>query len=241
MQLDRLFLAFRNPYFISSRAKLWEMRVRCEERQAERMRIARDLHDTVLQGFLSASMQLHVTVDQLPPNSPTKQRLNSALELLGRVLDEVRQSIRGLRSKGESDDLEQALCRIPQELGIIGQIDFRLRVLGFARPLFVDIRDEVYRIGREASINAFRHSHATCIEVELEYGTSRFRLIVRDNGCGIDSQVLRSGTDGHWGLSGMRERAERMSARLKIWSRVAAGTEVELTVPNRIAFASKAA
>jgi hypothetical protein len=143
--------------------------------------------------------------------------------------------------KGESDGLEQAFCLMSQELGIIGQIDFHLRVLGFARPLFVDIRDEIYRIGREASINAFRHSHATCIEVELEYGTSRFRLIVRDNGCGIDSQVLRSGNDGHWGLSGMRERAERMGARLKIWSRAAAGTEVELTVSNRIAFASKPA
>ncbi|HTZ96216.1 MAG TPA: sensor histidine kinase [Terriglobales bacterium] len=242
MQFDGLFLGFRNSYFMSLRPKFWEMRVRYEERRAERMRIARDLHDTVLQDFLSASMQLHMTVDQLPQGSPTKQRLSSALELMARVIDEVRQSIRGLRSpKSDTGDLEQAFSRIPQELAMSAQVDFRVQVLGSARPLNLEIHDHVYRIGREALINAFRHSKATCVEVELEYGSRRFRLIVRDNGCGINSQLLRSGSDGHWGLPGMRERAEQMGARLKIWSRLAAGTEVELTVPNRAAFASKRA
>jgi signal transduction histidine kinase len=98
------------------------------------------------------------------------------------------------------------------------------------------IRDEVYRIGREALANAVRHSGAQKIEVEIDYAAASVRVVVRDDGRGIDEQVLRAGRDGHWGLSGMRERAERMGARLTVWSRGGAGTEVELLVPGRIAF-----
>jgi len=98
------------------------------------------------------------------------------------------------------------------------------------------IRDEVYRIGREALANAFRHSRASGIEVELEYAEKQLRVLVRDNGCGIDPEVLRSGRDGHWGLSGIRERAERIGGRVKVWSRPAGGTEVELSVPSHVAF-----
>jgi signal transduction histidine kinase len=98
------------------------------------------------------------------------------------------------------------------------------------------IRDEVYCIGREAVINAFRHSGAKNIEVELEYGLHELRLLIRDDGSGIDRQVLDAGRDGHWGLSGMRERAERIGARLKVLSRIASGTEVDLRVPGRVAF-----
>src|SRR5262249_1084704 len=113
---------------------------------------------------------------------------------------------------------------------------FRVMVQGLVRPLHPLIHDEVYRIGREALANAFRHSHATGIEVELEYANQQLRVLVRDNGCGIDPQVLRSGRDGHWGLSGMRERAERVGARLKLWSRLAGGTEVEISVPGEVAY-----
>ena len=93
------------------------------------------------------------------------------------------------------------------------------------------------QIGHEALINAFLHSRATTIEIEIEYGLKSFSLIVRDNGCGIDSEILRSGREGHWGLTGMRERAERIRAEIKIWSRVNAGTEVVVSVPRRFAFA----
>ena len=111
-----------------------------------------------------------------------------------------------------------------------------VHVEGQVRPLHPLIRDEVYRIGREAIINAFRHSQATSIEVELTYADSDLRVVVRDNGCGIDPQILHSGREEHWGLSGMRERAGRIAAKLKIWSRPAGGTEVELSVPSHIAF-----
>jgi signal transduction histidine kinase len=111
---------------------------------------------------------------------------------------------------------------------------------GLPRALHPVIRDEVYRIGRESLVNAIRHSGASKIEVEVDYSASNLRILVRDNGCGIDPQVLRAGRDGHWGLPGMRERAEKVGAKLRLWSRVAAGTEVELTVPGRIAFQSHA-
>lgn len=98
------------------------------------------------------------------------------------------------------------------------------------------IRDEAYRIGREALSNAFRHSQANKIEVELEYTAKHLRILVRDDGTGIDMNVLQTGKDGHWGLAGMRERAESIGARLKVLSRVQAGTEVELFIPGQIAF-----
>jgi signal transduction histidine kinase len=100
------------------------------------------------------------------------------------------------------------------------------------------IRDEVYSIGREAIVNAFRHARAATIEVELQHSASQLRVLVRDDGCGIDHQVLEAGREGHWGLSGMRERARRIGATLKVSSRHGAGTEVELRVPGDIAFVS---
>jgi signal transduction histidine kinase len=240
MRLDGLSLAYRSPFLFRLLPTFGQMHARLEERLAERTRIAQDLHDTVLQGILSAAMQLHVAVDQLPANSPAKLRLSRVLELMEHVLEEGRNAIRGLRSStSDSDDLGQAFSRIPQELGIEVQIDFRVIVLGSSRKLHPVIRDEVYRIGREAVVNAFRHSQATCIEVKLEYAARRFRIVVSDNGCGIDPQVLHSGRDKHWGLQGMRERAERVGGRFRISSRVAAGTEVEMTVPGSIAFGSR--
>jgi signal transduction histidine kinase len=240
MRLDGLSLAYTSPYLFRFPPTFGELRARLEERVAERMRIAQDLHDTVLQGIVSAAMQLDVAVDQLPPNSPARLRLNRVLELMRHVMEEGRNAVRGLRSShSDSDDLGQAFSRIPQDLGIEVPIDFRVIVIGSARKLHPLIRDEVYHIGRELLVNAFRHSRASRIEVELEYVPRRFRMVVRDDGCGIDPQVLRAGREGHWGLPGMRERAERVGARLRVWSRAAAGTEVALSVPNSIAFESR--
>jgi signal transduction histidine kinase len=217
-----------------------QLNVRFEERLTERTRIAQELHDTLLQGLISASMQLHVAVDRLPADSAAKAPLNRVLQLMDYVIEESRKVLRGLRcSPGGSYDLEQAFARIQQELAIEDQIDFRVVAEGRSRPLHPLIRDDVYCIGREALVNAFRHSGASRIEVEVEHAPKRLRILVRDNGCGIDRQVLRSGREGHWGLSGMRERAVRIDARLKVWSRAASGTEVELSVPSHIAFQSQ--
>jgi len=217
-----------------------QLNVRFEERLAERTRIAQELHDTLLQGFLSASMQLHVMVDGLPEGSPAKPPLNRVLQLIRQVTEEARNTLRGLRShENHAPDLEQAFSRIRQELALEDDIKFRVIVEGRPRPLHPLLRDEVYRIGREALVNAFRHSHARQIEAALEYGPDQLRIQVRDNGRGIHPDVLRSGRDGHWGLPGMRERAERIGGRLSVWSSATAGTEVELSIPGHIAFAAE--
>jgi signal transduction histidine kinase/ligand-binding sensor domain-containing protein len=221
------------------------LNVRFEERLAERTRIAQELHDTLLQGFLSASMQVYVAAERLPADSVVKPPLNRALQLMRQVIDEGRDAVRGLRSAhSESLDLELALSRIQEELPRVDQsvgqtgakIDFRVIVEGARRPLHPVPRDEVYRIGREALINAFRHAQARSVSVELTYSSRALRLLVRDDGRGIDQKVVDSGRDGHWGLAGMRERANRMGARLRVFSSPATGTEIELSVPAHIAF-----
>jgi len=214
------------------------LNVRFEERLAERTRIAQELHDTLLQGFVSASMQLHVVADRLPADSAAKSSLGRVVDLMRRVIDDGRNAVRSLRSSSsESHDLKQAFSGIADELGSDGRPDYRVIVEGRVRPLNPMIRDDVYRIGREALVNAFRHSNAKRIEIELRYGSRELTVLVRDNGCGMDSLILKSGREGHWGLSGMRERAERIGARLKVWSSASAGTEVELSVPRHVAFA----
>jgi signal transduction histidine kinase/ligand-binding sensor domain-containing protein len=213
------------------------LNVRFAEQLGERTRIAQELHDTLLQGFISASMQLHVAVDRLPSDSPAKSPLSRVLQLMEHVIDEGRNTVRGLRgSHTASLDLEQAFSVIQEELQINDAADFRVIVEGPPQPLHPLVSDEVYRIGREALVNAFRHSKAKRIEVELEYTGRNFRCLVRDNGGGIDSALLAAGREGHWGLTGMRERAERIGARLHVFSSATAGTEVELSIPNDVAF-----
>lgn len=232
-----LGLAILIFYRLRLRRLTRQLNVRFEERLAERTRIAQDLHDTLLQGFLSASMQLHVAADHLPVDSSAKPLISRVLELMRQVIDEGRTALKGLRSSSSgSHDLAESFAGIQQELALQERIDYQVTVEGAPRPLHPVIRDEVYRIGREALVNAFRHSRASNIEVILEYGSKQLRILVRDNGCGIDPQVLRSGREGHWGLSGMNERAEQIGARLKVWSGIGTGTEVEMSIPSDIAF-----
>ncbi|MGB2635331.1 MAG: two-component regulator propeller domain-containing protein [Candidatus Acidiferrum sp.] len=214
-----------------------QLNMRFEERLSERTRIAQELHDTLLQGFMSASMHLHVADDCLPADSPAKPLVTRTLQLMTRVIEEGRNTVRGLRSSDAGQqNLEEAFTRLQQELAPSGHAEFRVLIEGTPRPLRPVIRDEIYSIGREALTNACRHSKATEIIVEIEYSGNQLNVLVRDNGIGINPDVLRSGRDGHWGLPGMRERADRIGARLRLLSRAAAGTEVELSIPSRIAF-----
>jgi signal transduction histidine kinase/ligand-binding sensor domain-containing protein len=232
-----VILAF---YRLRLRQLTKQLNVRFEERLGERTRIAQELHDTLLQGFLSASMQLHVATDRLPPESPSKPALKRVLQLMSQVIEEGRNAVQGLRSpQSASMNLENAFAQVQTELAIEDDVGFRVIVDGQPRPLHPVLRDEVYRIGREALVNAFHHSRAKSIEIELEYAASRLRLLVRDNGRGIDPQTIQSGREGHWGLLGMRERAERIGAKLHVWSRPSGGTEIELLVPSHLAFQSQ--
>jgi len=202
---------------------------------AERTRIAQELHDTLLQGFFAVSMQLRAAADYLPADCAAKERFSSAFQTMDRVLEDGRRAVQGLRASHEHySSLGHALAGVPSDLGIPAAAGFRVVVEGRQRELKAGPRDELYRIGREAIINAHRHSRAKHIVTEIEYRSTELRIAVRDNGCGIDPQALQR--TGHWGLQGMRERAERIGARLRILSSAALGTEVELCVPSRVAF-----
>lgn len=216
-----------------------QLNVRFQERLAERTRIAQDLHDTLLQGVLSASMQLDVVEDQTPDDSLSKPSLKRILQLMGQVTEEGRSALRGLRAP-ESNvlNLETALSRLPEEFPAAHTAEFQVTTQGSPRPLSPMVRDEAYRIGREAVVNAFLHAKANKIELEVEYARTFVRVLVSDDGCGIEPNVLDSGRAGHWGLPGMRERSEMIGATLKLRSRAGAGTEVQLTIPGTIAFAN---
>lgn len=213
-----------------------ELDARSDERLEERTRIAQELYDTLLQGFLSASMQLHLAVDQLPEGSPDRARLDQALAVMGRATDEARRVLHGLRCSAADDEpLEGALGRLAGELGPDVVADYRVTVEGTPRPLHPIIRDEVYRLGREAVVNALRHARARSVLVEIAYAPGDLRMVVRDDGCGIDPGVLAS-SEGDCGVPGMRKRADRIGARLRIRSQAGTGTEVELSVPEAVAF-----
>jgi len=212
-----------------------ELYIRREERRMERARIARDLHDTLFQGFLGASMVLDAAVANLPADSPSKSSLNRALIHMRRVIDEGRGALLGLRSLNlESTSLEGALAELSEQFAPTGA-SFRISVLGRSKALLPAIHDELFLIAREALVNAWRHSQATTIEAEIEYLPGRLRLAVRDNGSGIDPEIIRTGRESHWGLQGMRERARNIGAHLRILSRHGAGTEVEVSVSGCMA------
>ena len=208
-----------------------ELSVRLDERQRERERVARDLHDSLLQGFLGVSLQLQAAVGQVPANDQSRAALNQTMVRMQHVIDEARHVLLGLRSSAmESMSLDQALSSLRDEFAPGGGVQFRVCVTGQPKSFRPAIQEQIYLIGREALINAFRHSEATTIEAEVEYRPQRLRILVRDNGRGIDPETLRSGRHAHWGLVGMRERAAGIGAELRIWSRLGAGTEVEIWV-----------
>ena len=209
---------------------------RFQDRLAERTRIAQDLHDTLLQGVISATMQLDVAQDRVEQDSPARPLLRRVLQMMRQVTDEGREALRGLRTHDNGVDLEAMFRRLSNETASAPAGRFSVRAEGRLRPLQSALLDDVYRIGREAYTNAAVHAQASRIEVVLEFGHRAFRLVVRDDGRGMAAEVLKSGRSGHWGLAGMRERARAIGSVLKIRSRVPGGTEVELVVPARIAY-----
>jgi ligand-binding sensor domain-containing protein/signal transduction histidine kinase len=211
--------------------------VRFEERLAERTLIAQDLHDTLLQEIYSASIHFDLADNRMPEDSPAKPAMQRGLDLLHQASQQGRNALRSLRSRQTSSDgLEQALSLLPKEFDLPESIDFLVATEGQPRALQPLVRDEAYLIAREAVINAFRHAQPTKIEVEVDYVSRNLRVLVRDNGSGIDSQLLRIGRDGHWGLAGMRERAEKIGGKIEMLSGVDAGTEIELSVPGALAY-----
>jgi signal transduction histidine kinase len=211
-----------------------EQNLRLEERGKERARIARELHDTLFQGFCGASIVLHNVVDAMPADSPDRHSLGKTLEVVRRVLEEGRAVLQGLRApRFAPASVERELSEFVEDFAP-NEVRCEISVTGTPRALRADIQEQINLIGREALVNALHHSEATCIEAEVEYSPRRLRVIVRDNGRGIDPRVARARRDSHWGLLGMRERAEGIGATLEIWSRPGAGTEVEILIPSHV-------
>ena len=221
-----------------------QFNMRLDERVSERTRIARDLHDTLLQSAHGLLLRFQI-VSQLLPDRPAeaKDKLDSAIDQTAGFITEARDEVQGLRdSTVQSNDLALAISTLGEELTTDStnhRPAFHVAVEGEARNLHPILRDEVYKVAAEALRNAFRHSRAKRVEVEIRYDNEQFRLRIRDDGKGIEPAVLEAkATEGHYGLSGMRERATLIGGKLVVWSEVDAGTEVELRVPASKAYAT---
>jgi ligand-binding sensor domain-containing protein/signal transduction histidine kinase len=215
--------------------------IRLEERVSERTRIARELHDSLLQTFQGLIYRLQAVQALLPDRVPEASALlEKAMDQSDRAIAEGRAAVHDLRSNVPvASDLPDALAAMGQELAIDGltPLSFRVVVEGDAQRVAPLVRDDIYRIAREALRNASQHSRGHRIEVELHYGEKALILRIRDDGVGIDPNIVRGERRaGHWGLQGMRERAESLGARLDVWSQLDAGTEIELSVPAPIAY-----
>jgi signal transduction histidine kinase len=207
------------------------LNVRFEERLAERVRVAQELHDTLLQSFNGALLRFQAASNVLPARpEEAKQRLDRAIDQAAQAIAEGRDSIQGLRSSTVvTNDLAMALRALGEELAANetnqNSAVFAVEVEGAPRELHPILRDESYRIAGEALRNAFRHSRARRIELEIRYGQNQLRLRICDDGKGMDSRLLDDAIHtGHWGLRGMRERAKLVGGTLEIWSKLDSGT-----------------
>jgi len=214
-----------------------------EARVNERTRIARELHDTLLQNFHGLMFQFQAASNlMLRRPDEAKQTLDDAINETKKAIAEGRNAIQGLRSEPMAKgNLAELLVFTSQELAASNANGhppvFDLIEEGERRPLSSAISNDLCRIALELMRNAYQHAHAQRIEAEVRYGDSIFRLRIRDNGLGIEPKVLKEGgKSGHWGLRGVRERADRIGARVDLWSEPAGGTEVQLLVPAAIAY-----
>jgi signal transduction histidine kinase len=223
------------------------LKVGFEERLAERARIARELHDTLLQSFQGLMMKLYALTFILDRPTEARVMLEGLLEEGRQAIAEGRDAVRGMRSSTViQNDLARGLAvlgeRLAAEQNARSPVNFRVLVEGKARDLHPILRDEVYRIASEATCNAFRHSGAGRIEIEICYDKNQLRVRVQDNGKGIDAKVLHGGgREGHYGLPGMKERAKLAGGKLTVWSKLDSGTEVQLTIPASLAYGKSSA
>ena len=237
------FLLLWAAYQLRVRQLAYQFNMRLEERVSERTRIARELHDTLLQSFQGVLPRFQAAIYKLPESAvDARATLEAAVDQASQAITEGRDAVKGLRaSTVEKNDLAMAIRGVAEELASAhthqSSPTFQVAVQGTPRNLRPILRDEVYRIAAEALRNAFRHAQAQQIEVELRYDEKDFRLRIRDDGRGINREVLSGdGREGHFGLHGMRERAKLVGGELAIWSEVDSGTEVELSIPASRAY-----
>lgn len=231
-----LFIA----YLVRMRNVAARIKGRLEERISERERIARELHDTLLQGVQGVILRFQAAIDRIPEDEPAHQALSKALDRADDVLVEGRDRVNDLRSTAPAVDLPTVVEQAGEEFARDYPAQFQMTVTGTPRALHPVVRDEVYAIVREALANAFRHAQASNIEAEIVYDRRELRLHVRDDGRGIDNTILAAGgRREHWGLIGMRERARQIRAHFQLWSRPGAGAEIELRIPALLAYQTR--
>jgi ligand-binding sensor domain-containing protein/signal transduction histidine kinase len=232
-------------YRLRLRQVAQQFNMRLEERVSERTRIARELHDTLLQSFHGLLPRFQAAHNLLPGRAvDARQVLQTALDDAAQAITEARDAVQNLRSSPiVSNDLAKAIEVLGEELRAHqtspngDATDFSVQVDGTPQNLHPMLRDEIYRITGEALRNAFHHARARRIEVEIKYETRQVRTRVRDDGIGIDATVLsHEGRPGHFGLRGMHERSKGIGGQLDVWSEHGGGTEVELTIPASVAY-----
>ena len=241
LALVPLWLLYRLRVAQVARGIAHDFNLRLDERVNERTRIARELHDTLLQSFQGLMLRFQSARDQLPAHpADALEALDGALDRADQAIAEGRDAIQNLRSSTTvSHELAQAITSLAEELTSgpeKGSATFRMSVEGSPRDLNPIVRDDISRIAREALRNAFRHAQASQIEAEVTYGARELRVRIRDDGTGIDAEHLNAGRARHWGLTNMRERAREIGSELSLWSEVGAGTEVELRIPDSVAY-----
>jgi signal transduction histidine kinase len=214
------------------------MDLQYSERLSERERIARELHDTLLQSVQGLTLRFQGVAKQIRDDEPVRVMLEKALDRADEVMAEGRSRVSGLRTfYDQGNDLSQLFSSVAREFVGEASSAFRVVVEGKVRCLHPVVHDEAYRIGREALLNAFRHAQSRTIEVEICYSSKELRVRIQDDGCGIDSGVLESGGKAsHWGLRGMMERADKIGGRLIASSKPDVGTEIELRIPAAVAY-----
>jgi ligand-binding sensor domain-containing protein/signal transduction histidine kinase len=218
------------------------LEIRFDERTRERTRIARDLHDSLLQGIQGLTLKFHALARTMPAESPARVSIEGNLRQARELIEDVRTRVCDLRTQDEPRAALQDLLRdFSAILSKSSPTAVEMSVVGETRPLDPIAFEEVLLIGREAVANAMAHADAARIDVELTYRARELTLRVSDDGNGMDAKTLEGGRAGHWGLHGMRERAASLRAVLEVWSRPGAGTEVELVVPGQVAYGRRRA
>ncbi len=214
--------------------RIRQMRAKFLAVLAERSRIAREIHDTLAQGFVGIGLQLEaVRANLIEPPDAAKQHLDMAGNLVAHNLAEARRTVWNLRSSSLEDvSLSEALSNVMKQLTEGARIETRIKVSGAERKLSGRIESNLLRIGQEAILNAVKHACAQRIEVHLQFDARSVSLQVRDDGRGFDIEKAPAAGQGHFGLTGMRERAGQTGGRLRVNSSEGVGTEITLTVPT---------
>ncbi len=229
-------------YSLRLRQMTERIRGRLEERLFERERIARELHDTLLQGVQGLILRFQAVAEQIPADQPARRLIETVLDRADSVMTEGRDRVRNLRVGHESGDVSEAFVAAAARAAFDSSTSFRLVTEGAARALHPIVREEVVRIGEEAIQNAFQHARAKAIDVVVTYHRRGLRLSVQDDGVGLDATVVsEGGREGHYGLVGMRERARKIRAEFRLLSRAGGGAQIDLTVPASVAYAGNGA